>query len=245
MLWFVIPALDERENLPATGRRLAEACAAAGEAFRIVVVDDGSTDGTADVARAHVPNAEVLRHERNRGPGAAMDTGLRHVLARAGAGDLVVTLEADGTSDLAILPALVRLCREGGKDVALASVYGRGGEVRNTRVHRRVLSATANALCRGALGLRGVATYSSFYRVHRVEALRAALDRYGARMIEERGFTYAVELLVKLVRTGARLGEVPMVLDASQRVGKSRMKVLPTIRAYLRLIARLGLVERR
>lgn len=245
MLWFVIPALDERENLPKLGRRLAEACASHGEEHRTVVVDDGSTDGTADVARAEVPGCVVLRHEVNRGPGAAMDTGLRHVLQAAAPGDLVVTLEADGTSDLKILPALVALCREGGRDVALASVYARGGRIENTSALRWVMSGTANAMCRNVLGLRGVATYSSFYRVHRVEALRAALDRYGPRLIEERGFTYAVELLVKLVRAGARLGEVPMVLDSNERIGKSRMKVLRTIRGYLRLMVKLGVVERR
>ena len=188
---------------------------------------------------------QVLRHEVNRGPGAAMDTGIRHVLSKAAPGDLLVTLEADGTSDLGILSALLDVIRKGGRDVALASVYARGGGIRNTSMPRVVLSAGANALSRWVLGLQGVATYSSFYRVHRVEALRRVLERYGADMIKERGFTYAVELLAKLVRTGATIGEVPMTLDASIRIGKSRMRIGRTIRGYLRLFVRLGLLERR
>lgn len=244
MLWFVIPALDERENLPGLGRRLGGAFQALGEPARVVLVDDGSRDGTAEVARAELPACEVLRHEVNRGPGAAMDTGLRHVLAHAAPDDLLVTLEADGTSDLAILPALLALIREQGQDVALASVYAAGGAIENGSPLRWALSLTANALCRRALGLGQVRTYSSFYRVHRVEALRRAEARYGARLIEEQGFAYAVELLVKLVRTGARVAEVPMVLDATQRIGTSRMRILRTTRAYLRLLLRLGVLER-
>lgn len=241
----MIPALDERDNLPGLGRRLAAAAEALGEPLTVVVVDDGSSDGTAEVARAEITRCEVLRHEVNRGPGAAIDTGLRQVLARAADDDLVVTLEADGTSDLAILGDLIRLVREEGVDVALASVYAPGGAIRNCSRVRWALSATANALCRRALGLGQVRTYSSFYRVHRAEVLRRALARYGPRFIEERGFGYAVELLVKLVRVGARLGEVPMVLDAAQRIGKSRMRIGRTTRAYLRLFVRLGLLERR
>lgn len=244
MLWFVVPALNERENLPNLALRLRAACDGLGEPFQLVVVDDGSTDDTAAVARAF-ERCEVLRHEVNRGPGAAMDTGIRRVLARSTEGDVLVTLEADGTSDLGILGELLRLVREGGRDVALASVYARGGGIKNTSMPRVVLSAGANALSRWVLGLQGVATYSSFYRVHRVEALRRVRERYGDRMIEERGFTYAVELLAKLVRTGATIGEVPMTLDASQRIGKSRMRIGRTIRGYLRLFVRLGLFERR
>lgn len=244
MLWFVIPALNERENIPELGRRLAGACAALGEPHRVVVVDDGSSDDTAEVVRQRIERAVVVRHAENRGPGAAMDTGIRRVLSEAADDDLLVTLEADGTSDLAILPALIALVQQGGADVALASVYAPGGGIKNTSLHRIALSASANAICRSVLGLHGVATFSSFYRVHRVVALRRVFTRYGERTIEERGFTYAVELLVKLVRTGARIGEVPMVLDASRRIGKSRMRIGRTIRGYLRLFVRLGLLQR-
>lgn len=239
-LWFVVPALNEAANLPRMARGLAAACAQQEELFHLVVVDDGSSDGTGDVVRAELPGrCTVLRHATNQGPGAAIRTGFAHVIEIAGPDDLVVTLEADGTSDLTILPALATLTRVG-FDVALASPHAVGGGIEGTTWTRVGISSSANLLCRVVLGIRGVSTYSSFYRVHTVAILRALFARYGEATIQERGFSYAVEMLAKLQRIDARVCEVPMRLDATQRIGKSRMKVLPTTLGYLRLFRRLG-----
>ncbi|MCA8925529.1 MAG: glycosyltransferase [Planctomycetes bacterium] len=244
-LWFVVPALNEAENLPTLTRALAAACAQHEELFHLILVDDGSDDGTGDVVRAALPGrSTVLRHETNRGPGAAMRTGFLHAIEVAGPEDLVVTLEADGTSDLEILPALTTLARVG-FDVALASPHAVGGGIEGTTLTRIAISGGANLLCRLVLGIRGVNTYSSFYRVHTAEILRRLFARYGDATIEEWGFSYAVEMLTKLQRTGARVCEVPMHLDATQRIGVSRMKILPTTVGYLRLFARLGPWRRR
>lgn len=238
-LWFVIPALNERENLPALAPKLRAACEDLDERFHVVFVDDGSTDGSSEVAQTlWGEQCTVLRHERNRGPGMAMKTGFLHVLGEAKTHDLVVTLEADGTSDFSILFPLLAFARSGW-DLALASPYAPGGGVEGTNLTRRGLSAGANLLCRRLLGLGTVRTYSSFYRVHRIEILRRLQDRYGDAIIEEAGFSYALEMLTKLVRLGAKAAEVPMILDGSQRIGESRMKVLPTVQGYLRIFRRL------
>ena len=84
-----------------------------------------------------------------------------------------------------------------------------------------------------ALGLSGLATLSSFYRVYQVSALQAMRARYGDAFITTRGFECMVEILYRAARLGLRISEVPMVLDGSRRVGKSKMKVLRTSLAYL------------
>jgi len=88
------------------------------------------------------------------------------------------------------------------------------------------------------LGLSGLATLSSFYRLYQVSALQALSRRYGEGFLTCRGFECMVEILYRAARLGLRISEVPMVLDGSRRAGRSKMRVLRTSFAYLRLAAR-------
>src|SRR4029077_15195254 len=144
--------------------------------------DDGSTDGTAEACRRAAAAGlavEVVRHETNRGPGAAFRTGFLNVLATADPLDLVITLEGDQTSDASVLPRLLHRVWEEGDHIALASCYLYGGGIKGTRLHRVGLSHVANGLMKKALGLSGLATLSSFYRVYTASALFALRERYG------------------------------------------------------------------
>ena len=99
------------------------------------------------------------------------------------------------------------------------------------------MSAGAGFAVRQALGL-DAHTVSSFFRVYRVDALRAATERYGARLIEEEGFACKAELLGKLARMGVRIEEVPVRLDWARRAGKSKMPVAATVLGYWRMLLR-------
>jgi len=237
----VAPAYDEAGNIDDLLLRIEEKLLPLAVPYRIVVVDDGSTDDTVLRCRAAAGRGlpvEVLSHGANRGPGAAFRTGFLHVLETAEPLDLVVTLEADQTSDPSILPRLLHRVWEGGDHIALASCYLYGGGIVGTRAHRVGLSHLANALMKKALGLSGLATLSSFYRVYQVSALRALQDRWGEDFITSRGFECMVEILYRAAQLRLRISEVPMVLDGSRRVGKSKMKVARTAAAYLKLAAR-------
>ena len=78
---------------------------------------------------------------------------------------------------------------------------------------------------------------SSFFRVYRASVLRRAADRFGDTFITERGFACKAEILAKLVAMGASVEEVTIDLDASLREGRSKMRLLPTIAGYARLVA--------
>ena len=125
MIRFVIPAYNEAENIPRLLADLAPRARALGA--RVIVVDDGSTDGTADVVRAHAQDMHlaVVRHPVNRGLGTAINTGIRAALGEASDDDAIVTLEADTTSDLDDLPRCSS-CSSAGYDIVLASVYAPG-----------------------------------------------------------------------------------------------------------------------
>ena len=233
---FVVPALDEERNVP---RLLADLEARPGlwaPAGRFLLVDDGSRDRTAATARAHAGalDVEVLSLGHNHGPGRAFDLGFRRVLRDAADDDLVVTLEADTTSDLGALARMLEAARTA--DLVLASVHGGGAMVGVPR-SRAALSRGASRAVSTSFGLDR-ATVSSFFRVYRAGLLRAAYAHHGDRLIAEAGFACKAELLVKLTRLGARVVEVPVTLDARRRVGASKMRVLPTVAGYARLVAR-------
>ncbi len=230
---FVIPAYNEEENLP----RLLADFENRPELFplgsRVLIVDDGSADRTAEVVEAYrgpVP-VELLQMGQNQGPGAAFRQGFLSALDRCDDDALVITLEADTTSDLDALPEMIAEASRG-SDVVLASWV-----MVNVKPLRRFLSAGAGWTVRRTLGLEAH-TVSSFFRVYRASVLRSAHGRYGDQLIREPGFACKAEVLAKLAHIGATITEVPVALDSTRRVGKSKMPILKTVLAYWRLLAR-------
>ncbi len=236
MAVFVIPAFNEEANVARLFSDL-ERRRALWRDGRVLLVDDGSTDATAVIAesQAGMLPVEVLRMGLNQGPGRAFDRGFRRALELAGADELVITLEADTTSDLDALGTMIAAAVDGA-DVVLASVHD-GGAMVGVGARRRLLSRGASWAIRQSAGLNA-STVSSFFRVYRASALRHGYDRYGDEFIRESGFACKAEILMKLVALGAGVREVPVDLDASRRLGESKLRVLPTVTGYARLIAR-------
>jgi len=236
MAIFVIPAFNEERNV---GRLLADLESRPGlwRDGRVVLVDDGSSDDTVASALAHDGELplEVLRQVPNQGPGRAFDRGFAHVLASAPPDALIVTLESDTTSDLDALEEMLATARSGA-DVVLASHHDQG-ELVNVTAHRRFLSRAAAYAIRRISRL-DAKTVSSFFRVYRASVLRSGYERHGDDFIREPGFACKAEILIKLDKRGARIAEVPVSLDWSKREGESKLRVLPTVGGYARLMMR-------
>jgi dolichol-phosphate mannosyltransferase len=232
---FVVPAYNEAANLP----RLFADCESRPwfhtEGSRLIVVDDGSADGTADIAEAYQGpiTVEVVRMGTNQGPGAAFRAGFAAALAHCDPAEeaYVITLEADTTNDLDALPEMMEAAT-GGADVVLAS-----WQMENVSAKRQLLSRGAGFVVRHALGVEAH-TVSSFYRVYRASALRRASEHYGDKLIRESGFACKAELLAKMSARGMRVAEVKVPLDSSRRIGESKMPIARTIVAYWRMMAR-------
>ena len=236
MIRFVIPAYNEAENIPNLMADLAPRARELGA--RIIFVDDGSKDGTYEAIQEHRDGLHlaVVRHPVNRGLGTAINSGLRAALGESQDGDAIVTLEADNTSDLDDLPAMLGKFNQGA-DVVLASVYAPGGRIVGVEPWRLVASKAVSNTFRYAGGLKDIHTLSSLYRVYRAGTLRRAAETYGWLLVREPGFAANVELLLKLYNAGAKVAEVPTVNDWSRRLGVSKMNLKPTVMAYGRLMA--------
>lgn len=237
-IYLIAPIYNEAPNLPAllAGWREIRKHFPEEEVCGILV-DDGSQDETERVFEAHRGDFPVilLRHEKNLGPGAAFGTAFAALRGNLQPDDEVVTMEGDNTSRIDTLQTMILRRRREGLDVVLASPHAYGGGFTHTNSFRMFLSHCASGFARGILGLHGIHTTSSFFRVYRGEMILQLQERYGPRILERRGFEAMVELLMKLVRFGASISEVPMRLDTSRRTGPSKMKILRTIHGYLTL----------
>ncbi|MDQ7828335.1 MAG: glycosyltransferase [Armatimonadota bacterium] len=245
MIWVLLPAYNEARNLPALFGEIDRALRGSGIPYRIVVVDDGSTDETRRVALAAAARlpVRVLGHEQNRGLPAALLTGLRDILAQADRQDVIATMDADNTHPPGLLPAMARAL-EDGADVVIASRYAPGGRQRGVPLLRRFLSWQARVVLTLRFRLPGVRDYSSGYRACRAGLLRQALAHYGNRLVETRGFAVMPELLVKLRPFRPRVREVPLDLRYDRKQGRSKIRLGQTLGAYLRLLLPRGVLHR-
>jgi dolichol-phosphate mannosyltransferase len=235
MIYFLIPVYNEIGNLELLCENLRRVLPGYEKYF--VFSDDGSSDGSPEKIKQMLEKERhiVLGDGSNHGPGYAFNRGFEWILENAGdlENDLIVSLEADNTSDLNILPVMVKNA-EMGFDLVLASVYAQGGGFDKTSFFRRVLSLTANLVLRFAFDLK-VLTLSSFYRVYKISIVKKVKERYSV-IIKENGFICMIEILFKAVQSNARVIEVPMMLNSLQRKGKSKMKVFRTMMSYVRFL---------
>jgi dolichyl-phosphate beta-glucosyltransferase len=205
----VIPCFNEADRLPATLARVCGYLGTRGRSHEIVVVDDGSTDTTADAARAAGDVVRVLRHHPNRGKGYATRRGML-----AATGEKRLMTDADLSTPIEELASL-EAALDRGCDVAIGSraVAGARIEVRQP-AYREAMGRLFNLLVR-ALLLPGLFDTQCGFKLFTAEAAEAA---FSACRLD--GFSFDVEALYAAHRRGLRIAEVPVVWrnDAATRV---------------------------
>ncbi len=241
MITVVLPAYNEAEALPTLLDRLAAVSVARfGSALRVIVVDDGSADGTGAQAIGRPGLAvRLIVHPRNSGLSAAIATGLRAALESEGDADddIVVTMDSDDTHSPWLMPRMVDQVREG-NDVVVASRYQPGARVIGVPASRQMMSNGMSLLFRLVYPIPGARDYSCGFRAYRAGLLRQAFDRWGDGFISERGFSCMVDILIKLSLLGAIIAEAPMILRYDRKPGQSKMNVRQTAIQTLSLLAR-------
>ncbi len=234
MLYVVLPAFNEG---PALAKLLPDMLKALqGSQYRIVIVDDGSKDNTAEIARSFRADGVVLvQHEKNRGLPEALRTGLSQAAAACSANDTVITLDADNTHPASLIPLMAAQI-ERGCDIVVASRFAPGGQEVGLPWYRKLLSRAAGWTIKLFFNLPGVRDYSCGFRAYRAEFLRRGLDYYGSGLIASSGFAVSVELLLKLSYLSPKCSEVPLVLRYDLKPGKSKLPLFTTVLGYFGLI---------
>lgn len=238
MHYVLLPVFNEEK---AIGKVIAKLEALSSEMdipFHIVVVNDGSTDGSARELEAFRGRANftLLSHERNRGIDAVFRTGIEYLVAHASADDTMVLMEADDTNDLASLPSLLHALRDG-NDIVIASRFVDGAEFIGFPVWRSVPCRIVNWMLRFIFAVENVTDYTIFFRGYSMKLLKEGIEAYGKEFIETVGFVANAEILLKLSALGPRISEVPLVYRYNLKESRSKLKIPFTIRQYLKLIA--------
>ena len=195
---------------------------------RLLAIDDGSTDGTAE-GLAGFEELEVLRHKSNRGVGAAMNSAIE-----AATGDAVLIYDPDEAYDPCELPGLLRALDDA--DLATLSPYHPNGRVEGVSWFRLLLSRSASRLYRRRLK-SDLHTFTCAVRAYRLPHALALLPAPS-------DFTASAFLMARALQSGLRVVEVPATLRI-RAAGGSKMKVLATIRAHLRLLRDLSVTPER
>ena len=237
----VIPTYNERDNLEPLLTRLHATVPDADA----LVVDDGSPDGTGELAdklAVDDPRIRVLHRPAKAGLGAAYLAGFRTALA--GEYRVIVEMDADGSHAPEDLPALLAALTSGttagggGADVVLGSRYVQGGQVLNWPAYRNWISRGGNLYSRLALGV-SIRDITGGYRVFRREVLETLpLDR-----VASQGYCFQVDLAWRALQAGFRVVEVPITFTERER-GTSKMSNGIVAEAFWK-VTQWGLAHRR
>ena len=239
MILIVLPAYNEAAGLPPLLNEIRQCMTESRLDYKVVVVDDGSSDGTWDAIVRHAREMPVVpvRHEVNRGLAEALRSGLQVALAEAAPTDVIVTMDADNTHAPGLVMRMLGLIREG-HDVVIGSRYVPGARVVGVPFHRRLLSYNASLLMRAVFPIEGVRDYTCGFRAYRASILQKAFARYSEQLISQKGFSCMVDILLKLRTLDPIMTEVPLVLRYDLKHGMSKMRAARTIVDTLVLMAR-------
>jgi dolichol-phosphate mannosyltransferase len=231
----VLPTYNEAENL----REVVAQIRRQPGGFHVLIVDDGSPDGTGEIADSLAEEfpgeVRVLHRDRKEGLGRAYVAGFGHALKLGY--DTIVQMDADLSHSPSYLPAMV----EGlaGKDVALGSRYVRGVNVVNWDLKRLILSKAATRYARMVTGMP-YSDVTSGFKVWRREALEAI----GLDLVFSNGYLFQIETTYRAHRLGLRVAEVPIIFY-ERNFGRSKIDLgiicealLGVIRLRLRRVRR-------
>ena len=211
----IIPTYNEIENIA----KIIAAVFAIPGGYHILVIDDGSPDGTAAAVKAlqaaHPDRLFLVERSGKLGLGTAYVTGFKWALERDY--DYVFEMDADFSHDPADLPRLLAACTEGGADMSVGSRYCDGINVVNWPMGRILMSYCASIYVRSILGFRIYDSTADF-----VCYSRRVLETLDLDAVRMKGYGFQIELKYTAHKLGFRIAEVPVIF-VNRKEGTSKM----------------------
>lgn len=211
----IVPTYNEAHNIP----RIVESVMGLSEPSDLLVVDDGSPDGTGDIVeklqQQHEGRLHLIRREGKLGLGTAYVEGFRFALEKGYT--YICEMDADFSHDPQDVPRLVRKVKEGEADVAVGSRYCNGISIVNWPLSRLILSYGANLYARFITGLPIDDTTAGFKCIHRRVLEQISIDR-----IRSNGYAFQIELHFRAWKAGFTIDEVSIIFREREE-GVSKM----------------------
>lgn len=240
ILHFVLPAYNEEASIQDLINRIAFICSENGYKYDILVVDDGSKDRTSEITEKLSISLPItlIKNTPNKGLGFTIRRGLKYATEHANKDDFIITLDSDLTQDPIYVTEMMKQSLNGA-DVVIASRYRRGSGTEGLAYYRHMLSIGASLFMFTLCPIKGVRDYSCGFRMYKPEIIEWGFDKYGETFVSESGFACMVEIVARL-KDKASFSEIPFVLKYDAKRKPSEMKILSTIRAYLRVIKKIN-----
>jgi dolichol-phosphate mannosyltransferase len=221
----IVPTYNERENISEVARRLFDA---AGERVALLVVDDGSPDGTAEIVKqiaAGSNEVHLIERAVKQGLGSAYRTGFAWAMDHGF--EAVVEMDADMSHDPGDVPRLLDALEDA--DLVIGSRYVPGGGTQNWGLPRRLLSRFGNVYSRAWLGYK-VKDSTAGFRAYRTSWLR----EMDLSTVSSDGYAFQVEMTFRTYKAGKRIREVPITF-VERTAGESKMSKRIVFEALLRI----------
>jgi dolichol-phosphate mannosyltransferase len=235
-VFIIIPAYNEEGNI----KELLESVRkmkTPGTRKQVILVDDGSVDKTLEIAESYKNKLKlhILIHKKNLGIPITFYDGLKKASELSSPSDVIFIIEGDNTSDLKILPEMLKKIKSG-KDIVVASRYLLGGGYKRFPFHRVLGSKIINYTLKLFFYHKNITDYTIFYRAYSAKCVKEAFKKYKSDLITVKSFAANLELLIKVGEFSNANDEVPFVYDYGLKKGKSKIKITKTLWAYKSLI---------
>lgn len=211
----IVPTYNESNNIA----RLAETVMALDDAIHLLIVDDGSPDGTADIVKSkqeiYPERLHLIERSGKLGLGTAYVRGFKYALENDY--NYICEMDADFSHDPQDLPRLIEEVRKGNADVAIGSRYAKGISIINWPLSRLILSYSANLYARFITGLPIFDTTAGFKCIH-----RKVLEAISVDKIRSNGYAFQIEIHFRAWKEGFRLKEIAIIFREREE-GVSKM----------------------
>ena len=241
MIYILLPVFNEGSNLEILLKRIRSGMESRGYSYHIIAYNDGSTDNTSKILEKKIKALPltVIGKPQNEGLGFSFLNLCKEVFKISkDEDDIAVVLDSDNTHNPEHIYHMVNKIRDG-FDVVIGSRYLKDSRVVGVPWFRQLLSYIASLLMRSLYYINGVKDYTCGYRAYHIGFLRKAFNKYGNKLIEEKGFACMAELLIKLRRLNVLAVEVPLVLRYDLKIGESKMEIIKTIKNTLQMVFNL------
>ena len=232
----MLPVYNEEDNIKKTIEELRSLMK--GKDYKIVAVNDGSIDNSLKILNELKGKDLVVEGSVvNMNVGAVFSLGIDRVLSEAKDDDIMVIMESDQTSEVAIIKDLVGPVEKDAADIVIASRYLKSGGYVNFPFLRLIFSYCANSLMKFYFPIQNVIDYTIFFRAYRIGLVKKATEHFGRfGLIQSKGFVANAELLIKLSIFTKKIKEVPFTYNYGKKIGQSKINIFRTINEYFVLI---------
>ena len=233
--YFVLMIYNEEDAISGVVESILHCDLPARYERRIIAVNDGSTDGSGGALEraAKITPVHVISFATRQGIPISFRGVFDYLGSQLRDNDIVFTLEADGTNDIACVPHMVQAIEEGA-DIVIASRYAPGAASLGFPWHRLWGSSVVNLFLQMLWGVPKAKDYSVLYRVYRGSLLRKYIAD-NIPFIARRSFAVIAEILLHLSRYKPKVVEIPLIYDYRLKKGKSKMKLVQTLWEYVRI----------